>query len=72
LKPSKAQLQIKLKRIFDSIQLSQCGWKAGEDIMTFNGTPIGMTIHRNIAINRWWPDLKTHLAEHIANELSKK
>jgi hypothetical protein len=72
LKLSKAQLQIKIKRILDSVSLGQCGWEAREDIMLFNDKPIGATISRNIEIGRWWPDLKIHIAEYIANELSKK
>ena len=60
-----------LARILDSVQLSQCGWEAGEDIMTFNGKPIGMTIPRNIAIDRWWPDLKAQLVDLLYLELNR-
>jgi hypothetical protein len=73
LKLSKAQLQIKIKRILDSTSLSQCGWEGHEDIVLFNDKPIGATIsNRNLELGRWWPDLKIHIAEYIANELSKK
>jgi hypothetical protein len=73
LKPSKAQLQIKIKRILDSISLGQCGWEGHESIMLFNHRPIGATIsNRNLELGRWWPDLKIHISEYIAEELSKK
>jgi hypothetical protein len=48
----------------DAIELRQTGC---EDIMTFNGTPIGMTVSKNIEIDRWWTDLKASLA-HYLNE----
>jgi hypothetical protein len=73
IKPSKVQLQIKIKRILDETYLATDGWEAGKSIMIFNSKPIGATINcRDLEIGRWWPDLKAHLAEHIANELSKK
>ena len=61
-----------LKQILDSIALGQCGWEAGEDIMLFNHRPIGATIPRDIAIGRWWPDLKNSLVELLFIELNKK
>jgi hypothetical protein len=73
MKLSKAQLAIKIKSILDSAFVGQCGWNGGTTVMTFNDQPIGATVScRNLEIGRWWPDLKAHLAEHIANELSKK
>lgn len=73
MKLSKAQLAIKLKAILNSAYVGQCGWSGRETIMTFNDAPIGATIScRDLEIGRWWPDLKNHLVEHIAEELSKK
>jgi hypothetical protein len=73
MKLSKAQLQIKIKQILDSAYISTTGWEGRESIMLFNDKPIGATIScRNLEIGRWWPDLKIHLAEYIAEELSKK
>lgn len=73
MKLSKAQLTIKIKHILDKTYLSTTGWEAHESIMLFNDQPVGATISsRNLEIGRWWPDLKKHLSEHIAEELSKK
>ena len=56
-----------LLQILDEIKLSQCGWEGNEDVVTFNGEPIGATItkHRR-EFDRWWPDLKEHIAEYVA------
>jgi len=73
LKLSKAQLQIKIKQALDKTYLATDGWEAGKSIMIFNNKPIGTTINcRDLEIGRWWPDLKAHISEHIAEELSKK
>lgn len=55
--------------ILDTIELSQVGWEDREDIMTFNGEPIGATIY-NAEIDRWWPSLKIQLAGYIADNLA--
>ena len=56
----------------DTIKLSQTGWDDGEDIMTFNGKPIGATLTRHREIDRWWPGLKRELADFLAAFLSRK
>ena len=56
--------------LLDSIKLSQTGWEGSEDVMTFNGQPIGATVsNRGLEIDRWWPELKTTLAKQIAHHL---
>ena len=55
--------------ILSEIELNQTGWECGEDVMTFNGEPIGMTIDRHRQIDRWWPELKVRLAEYLAKRL---
>jgi hypothetical protein len=47
----------------EQIELKEVGWEDGENILTFNGDPIGSTIRRNIEVNRWWPALKRELAK---------
>jgi hypothetical protein len=61
---------IKLLEILNDIELDQARWEDGEDVMLFNGEPIGMTIGRHRQIDRWWPALKIRLAELIAKELT--
>ena len=46
--------------------LREVPWEDGEDILTFNGEPIGSTIRRNIEVPRWWPALKQEIAKLLA------
>ena len=62
----------RIKVILDEIELNQAGWEVGEDIMTFNRVPIGMTIDRHRQIDRWWPELKERIAEYLAERLSEE
>jgi len=62
----------KILEALNEIKLSQTGWEGREDIMTFNGNSIGMTISHNIEIDRWWPELKEKLAEFINNYLEQE
>lgn len=56
----------KLKAIETALrtaELSQCGWEAGEDIVTLNGEPIGCTISKTnrLEFDRWWPSVRAAL-----------
>ena len=59
------------EEILEDIRLNQTGWEGNADIVTFNQQPIGMTVSGNIEIDRWWPSLKKHLAENLAEKLSE-
>lgn len=61
--------RIAIKKILDEIELNQCGWEGDEDIMTFNGQPIGATLGGSREIDKWWPELKTHIAAYIAERM---
>jgi hypothetical protein len=52
----------------DTVALSTAAWEEHEDIMTFNGKPIGMTVSGRLEIHRWWPALKREIAELLATE----
>jgi hypothetical protein len=59
-----------IRRELDRIVLRQEAWEDDEDIMTFNGSPIGATIGRRgrtIQIGRWWPSLKDEIAQWLAD-----
>jgi len=56
----------------NQIKLSQTGWENREDVMTFNGKPIGGTISPRREIDRWWPELKQELARFLAEKLSER
>ena len=53
--------------VLETIELRQVGWEGSEDIMTFNGEPIGATVSGRLEIDRWWPDLKRELARTLAD-----
>lgn len=55
-----------VRRKLDKIELRQVAWEGSGSVMTFNGKPIGMTF-RNAEIDRWWGDLKSHLAEYLTD-----
>jgi len=56
--------------VLDEIKLSQTCWEDDEDIMTFNGKPIGCTIPRIRGnIDRWWPELKKEIASFLIDNL---
>jgi hypothetical protein len=61
----------KIKDILDEIKLDIAGWERNENIVTFNGSPIGATISKNSRpeIDRWWPSLKSHIAIYLAERL---
>ncbi len=61
-----------IRTILDTIELNQVGWEGDEDIMTFNGTPIGATLSGHRETDRWWPDLKCHIAQYLADKLPCK
>lgn len=48
----------------DEIELGQTLWEDGQSVMTFNGKPIGGTIH-DAEIARWWFALKLEIAEYL-------
>jgi hypothetical protein len=50
----------------NQIRLSQCAWEDREDIVTFNGNPIGCAISGRIEIDRWWDGLKDALSKWLA------
>jgi hypothetical protein len=51
----------------EKIQLRQVGWEGNEDVMTFNGEPIGATFSNRLEIDRWWPSLKRELAKFLSS-----
>jgi hypothetical protein len=72
MKITQEELKEKIMKSLDEVKLSQSGWEGNEDIVIFNGKPIGMTIsNRNLELGRWWPELKEHLAIHLAKSLLK-
>jgi len=59
-----------IKEILDTVKLSQTGWESSEDIVLFNGSPIGMTITKHSReFDRWYPEFKEKLAELLAEKL---
>lgn len=63
----------RILEILNTIELKQTGWEGDEDIMTFNGEPIGATIRNTgLEIDRWWSSLKRYMAEYLAEKLVKK
>lgn len=49
----------------DSIDVRVTGWDCGEDIMTFNGSPIGATLPKGIDPHRWWGSLRETIKAHL-------
>ena len=65
-----ADVRQKIFDIIDDIKLIQCGWELGEDIVLYNGEPIGMTITKhNREFDRWLSDFKRLLKHRIENAI---
>lgn len=67
-----SELEIRIQTLLDEIKLGQTCWEGNEDVMTFNGEPIGATISRHKQIDRWWPDLKRRLASYLSEHMERR
>jgi len=60
-----------VKEAVEAIELKQEAWEANEDIVTFNGNPIGATISRygRSDWKRWFPEFKELLSARLVRAL---
>lgn len=59
-----------IEKVLLGIKVAEEAWEADEDIVTFNGKPIGSTISRagrGIFVS-CWPSLCREIAEHLADK----
>ncbi len=62
-------MEEKILSILNEINLGQTGWEGNEDVMIFNGKPIGATFTVYLDFSRWWPAFKKELAHYLAEKL---
>ena len=57
----------RILEILDEIEIAKVGWEDDDDIITFNGMPIGGTVSRrsNLELDRWWPSMKKEIAQLV-------
>jgi hypothetical protein len=64
--------KVLLQMALDKMDIKIAAWEADEDIMTFNGRPIGGTLSRRggLQIDRWWLSLKIEIIALVVDVLS--